>query len=50
MYQVVEVTASAKPPEQQTRACELVLVPFGDDAREEVSASSRSVEPYSLKL
>ena len=50
VYQVVEVTASAKPPEQQTRACELVLVPFGDDAREEVSASSRSVEPYSLKL
>ena len=43
VHQVVEVTASAQPPEQQTRACELVLVPLGDDAREEVS---RSVEPH----
>ena len=43
VYQVVEVTASAQPPEQQTRACELVLVPLGDDAREEVS---RSVDPH----
>lgn len=43
VHQVVEVTASAQPPEQQTRACdELVLVPHGDDAREEVSASGCS--------
>ena len=43
VHQVVEVTASAQQPEQQTRACELVLVPLGDDAREEVS---RSVDPH----
>ena len=37
--QVMDVTSLVPPPQperKQTRACELVLIPLGDDAREEV--------------
>ena len=37
--QEVDVTSSVPPPQpqrKQARACELVLIPLGDDAREEV--------------
>ena len=41
--QVVDATSSVplpQPERKQARACELVLTPLGDDAREEVSTES----------
>ena len=44
--QVMDVTSLVPPPQperKQTRACELVLIPLGDDAREEVGTESFNI-------
>ena len=43
---VMDVTSLVPPPQperKQTRACELVLIPLGDDAREEVGTESFNI-------